>query len=626
MGVLCGISLLAMASQTTPATRVGGSGGNSFPAGCYMLITVSGISLVPLLVNVSGGAETPFLFSAYLRTGSSIACVLFLLIFHHSTLFNSNTLLMVRHRVFVWPDNRLLVLAGVAALDYAFFALSLKFIDVAVAAILFETWPVFIILLAAWLFRGEGRFRKIGFGTVGLICLSLAGFVFAVASQGAGFSSLDLGLFWRAVFGVALVVVGTVLAALPAFGWRWSADLSNDLSGESGGGSLDLFCLVVSLLVANCFSIGACLSIGLVGGERISVDAVVVAIIGGIYAHGVATIALRKANFTTDNLGINALAFATPVLSLVWLFSLSQVDVARFDYLVIGAAAIITANLLINFEAEIRWGFKALLLSLVSCGATVYLRDGVFVFLGVDQWNWTGSGYFESITLAATVFTLLLAFRVARLVGRTTEEDNRTFIIYRKLDMLARRDVISGEVCDHVLDIDRARNNSATEKEAYTSALLLIAGVDPKALDEADRQLLSDAAANLDALARSKQVDMHLGEQFALGIFAAITIGLALFSRPPQVDGWTRLLVDLFAMLISAVVIFLLFHIQDLQRERDDRKLEALERLRERPLYSVRFLDTGGRSFDQWLSIVVGAGLVVTYGALLAHRWLGLFG
>ena len=90
--------------------------------------------------------------------------------------------------------------------------------------------------------------------------------------------------------------------------------------------------------------------------------------------------------------------YAMPVLSLLWLFFFADAEVARFDYLVIGAAAIITANLLINFEAEIRWGFRALLLALGTFGAVVYLRDGVFKFLGVDPWRWTGGGYFESIT------------------------------------------------------------------------------------------------------------------------------------------------------------------------------------------------------------------------------------
>ena len=115
----------------------------------------------------------------------------------------------------------------------------------------------------------------------------------------------------------------------------------------------------------------------------------------------------------------------------MWLGLFSHIGVARVDYLVIGAAAIIVSNLLINFEAEIRWGFKALILALLISGTVVYLREGVFVHFGVESWWWKGGGYFESITLSATVFTLLLAFRVTRLVSRTSEEDNRTFIVYR---------------------------------------------------------------------------------------------------------------------------------------------------------------------------------------------------
>ena len=49
-----------------------------------------------------------------------------------------------------------------------------------------------------------------------------------------------------------------------------------------------------------------------------------------------------------------------------------------------GTAAIITANLTMNFEAEIRWGFRGLVLALIACGALVYLRDDVFTSLGID--------------------------------------------------------------------------------------------------------------------------------------------------------------------------------------------------------------------------------------------------
>ena len=52
-----------------------------------------------------------------------------------------------------------------------------------------------------------------------------------------------------------------------------------------------------------------------------------------------------------------------------------------------GTAAIITANLTMNFEAEIRWGFRALVLALIACGALVYLRDDVFTSLGIEPWG-----------------------------------------------------------------------------------------------------------------------------------------------------------------------------------------------------------------------------------------------
>ena len=437
--------------------------------------------------------------------------------------------------------------------------------------------------------------------------------------------------------------MATIVASFAAFGWKWGADSSKELllrklHPEADENSLALCFSVIALLIASVVSVVVSLVIGLVSSESVSLTtslitiygmnftAPMIAVFGGITTHAIGGVAWRKANFATKNLGINAISYTIPILSLIWLFWLTDAGVERWDYLIIGAVAIITANLLINFEAEIRLGFKALILALGTCGVIVYLRDGVFEFLGVEKWNWTDSGYFESITLAATVFTLLVAFRVARLSGRTTDEDNRTFSIYRKLDLLARRGVINHEVCHCILQIDGAGNDVSGEKEAYVRARLLIADVDPAPLNEVDSQLLTDAESQLDALARSKQVDIHLGEIFALGIFAAITIGLALLSRPPQLGDWTRLLVDLFAMLISAVVVFLLFHIQDLQRERDEQKLEPLVRPALYRHYLVRFHDIERRLPDQLLSFIVGTAIVLTYAGLLAHKLLGWFG
>ena len=588
-----------------------------------MLLSVVGFSFVPLLL-AGVAVENPFLFNGGWRLGFGVGLLIFLVFSYRSLFRNRGVWSLVWAGV--WGPRRWIIgLAIISQFEYPIFAWSSRFVDVSVTTVLFETYHVFVILFAAWLFREESRYQGVGPGLVLLLIIVFVGFAFVISGQVGHFVGTANDISYSSLVpGVLLAILAAVVAALSAFNFRWGSELGGEMSRMAGIGydrdSLDLFCVLMASLVANAIALPFNLFAGVIGGETISISNLGIGLLGGLVFNAMANVLWRKANLATNNLGVNAVAYITPIISLVWLFLFSQSEVPRVDYLVIGASAIVTANLLINFEAEIRWGFKALIVSLWACGGFVYLREGMFDFIGVDQWYWADSGHFESITLSATVFTLLLAFRVARLVSRTSEEDSRTFAVYRKLNMLSRRGIISPEVCVHILDIDRADNNSLAEKRAYSRVRALIDDVDPVPLNEADAQLLSDAESQLDALVRSKQVDIHLGEQFALWIFGGITIGLALFTLPSgTIEGWTRLVVDLFAMLISAVVIFLLFHIQDLQRERDQRKFEPSGRMGS----SVRFLDTQLRTFDQWLSMIVGGAIVVTYSILLAYRWVG---
>ena len=613
-----------MATELTSNAHTDSRGGNLVASG-YMLLSVLVYSFIPLVIARSSAVESPFLFNAGWRLGLGVGCLLTLLVFYRRILFHGETLSLVARSTFSWA----IFLATLQSFENALFAWSIRFIDIAVANIIFETWPIVFILLIAWLLREGGGYRRNIRAILPLLALALVGLIFVVLSQAGGVnldrvSGVDLGR------GVGLAALAAVAASFGAFHLEWGRDLAAKLRNSTtpgvGTASLVLFSTILSYAISSLFGVVPNMMIGFSLGETIVIPVMATGIIGGLLLHAPGGMLFRLANLTTDNLGVNSLNYCIPVLSLIWLAIFSEINVFHADYLIIGTAAIITANLLINFEAEVRWGFKALLLALGTCGAIVYLRDGVFEFLGIAGWKWAGGGYFESITLSATVFTLLLVFRVTRLVGRTSEEDIRTFTIYRKLDMLARRGIIDRKACGYIQDMDNAKNNSAAEKEAYTQARSLIAEVDPGPLNEADSQLLTDAEANLDALARSKQVDIHLGEMFALGIFAGATIGLALLSLPPKVEGWTRLLVDLFAMVISAVVIFLMVHIQDLQRERDDGKFDPSTRGAEHRHHLVKFFDTAQRSFDQWLSIIVGAAIVITYAGLLTHKWLGWFG
>ena len=138
-------------------------------------------------------------------------------------------------------------------------------------------------------------------------------------------------------------------------------------------GELDLFFVIVAFAIASAVSFPVHVVAGFLVGEVIDGRGLVIGVIGGGFVQVFSSIFYRKAVLSTDNLGINAMGYAIPILSLMWLGLFSQIGVARVDYLIIGAAAIIVSNLLINFEAEIRWSFKALILGLLVSGTVIYL-------------------------------------------------------------------------------------------------------------------------------------------------------------------------------------------------------------------------------------------------------------
>lgn len=313
----------------------------------------------------------------------------------------------------------------------------------------------------------------------------------------------------------------------------------------------------------------------------------------------------------THNLGINAISHGTPIFSLAWLFLFAQVDVTRVDYLLIGAAAIITANLLINFEAEIEFGFKALIMSLWACGAVVYLRPA--------GWVWEGSeGYFGVLGLSATMFTLILAFRVSRFVDRTSYEDNTMYSIFHTLDLLARRGVVAGQVRENMMSLDAARNIEDTYV-AYGDIKLNLQSAQSTAQTPDDQQTLSQTEASLDSVIHSKQRGNNFGEFFALIVFAVITVAMALLARPEQ-SGWTGFLVEMFTFPFCAVIVFLTVNAWDVHR---DWLAAVFSRHPESGWYGVLIRDDSNRDFEQWASVVIGLAVTVTYAFLLWDKWLG---
>ena len=582
----------------------------------YMVTAAICISLTPLWIAWSNGADSPFFFNAVLRLDVAVVFGVYLWLAYRRFILDREVLSLLRQQIFSW----LILFTIIGSFDFAVFAWASRFIDISIAAILFELWAIFIIFFMHWLFRAERIYKRIDAMTIALLIFGFIGVVFVISSQSGRLDYSVSGSSYAFVFGLVLAIIGAVISAFAAFNFRWSTNVSQKLSIKSGQydiQSFNLFAALVGYALGSVVASPTSFVIGALSGETIKSSAIAV-VAGGALAQGAGSILWRKSNLLSDSPSINAMAYGIPILSLGWLALFSFVGVMRPDYLIIGAAAIVTANLLINFEADIRIGFKILIVALWFCGAFVYLRDEFLRLLPFDTWLWTGAPYLEAMTLSATVFILLLSFRVVRLVSRTRDENNRAFLLFQNLDMLARRNLIDGSIREYVLSIDGSQTQEKLQ-EAYLQAKRCLSQAIANNPEPNDHARLAEAEAQLNALTYSRQQGIDFGELFALNTFGAITVVLALVSRL-DVSGWTAVLLEMFTMLFSTVIIFLISNVWDLQRDRIARILQRLPGCDE---YGVAFRDVQRRGFEQGTSIVVGIAVAAAYFGLFWHKWLG---
>ena len=626
----------------------------------FMLIAAIGYSFLPLAVVLFGGEDAPFLFNAGWRAGIAVIYALFLAgysVRHRDMFFNSAVWKRIGRNMVSWK----ILIIMVAYFDIALFAMSIKHIGVVVPTIMMQL-SVFVSVIFVWFSSGgkddgdkKGPEKRPS--TIFFMAVGATGVAFVILSLDLG--SVGADDIRLAYLGLLLAAGSAIISGLNSLNKNWGEDLAGDLTDknlvESTKDNIEPVKLLGATAAGLIASIGVIiiqLSIGLAdvgtiasGVERINPNLFII-IAGVACSHGIAGLFWRKADSQSLGLETRAILNIQPILSLLGLMLLSIAAVRAFvidlpfiavskedleiawnrvDLLIMGTAAVLSASILVGFEAENRrWGFKALILSLGSCGAFVYLRDEIYEILGkrgilpAGDEVWVVGGYFSWVGLSATIFTLLLAFRVASLVSRTSAEEAQAFSVFRKLELLHRREVVKDEeVLKYVNAVESSRNQRDL-KNAYEEVRSRISQIDQTDLtDVADRQMLNSAEAELDDLVRSKQLGMVLGEVFALLIFAGMTISVALLFRPNEAQAFTRFFVDIFAMIIAAVVMFLTINVRDMRDQRIDEQLEH-----DGSDWKVSFHETGQRTDHLLLSIVVGITILLTYSALLADKHL----
>ena len=225
-------------------------------AAIYVMVSVIGISVLPLAMVMVGAPESPLLFGAFLSAGTSAGSLVFLVTRYGAQLRNRRILGLIKKNLVSWPI--FFVLFG--TFEFTFFAWSARFIDATVATILWGSWPIIFVFLLSRIFSHKRartrRYRKITPSLVLLMVFSLIGLAYVVLAQ----ASKQTGLDWTsdsAWVGFAFAMLSGVLITLNIFSFSWAADLAAkaktlSVSGESR--SMELFFITVVVCITNAFT------------------------------------------------------------------------------------------------------------------------------------------------------------------------------------------------------------------------------------------------------------------------------------------------------------------------------------------------------------------------------------
>ena len=564
----------------------------------YMMIAVVAYSAIPVLFKLGDADESPFLFTGIWHFSVGIGVGLAILQFNRKRLFNKEVYEGIKSEC----KTGLMLASVVGRCGYVSFALGLVFVDVSIAAILFETWPLFLILLMSRLFKASERYDPVSLGTFIFVGLAIAGVVLVTLSQNDSaqhFAAIGPDLVTpRTLLGAAFVLIAAICAAMDGAGTLKMGDsLSKQHWPPKSREAGEVVFATVMTCLCSLFSGGLLCVIGWSLSEAISLRQLYYAIMSGIAVYSIGGIAFRAANSTTDDLGVNTLAFATPLVALIWLWMFSVLGVPRLDYLIIGAMGIVVSNLLINVKASERVAYKALVVSLWVFGTVVYFHEGYATEIPLE--------------LPVTIFILVLAFRVDRLVRRTGQEEEWVFDVFHRLESLASERQSDIKVSNALMQT----SNTLMRIDKYKTTKDLTEAYEDM-VEKLERARAVGIAAGeimeirrlVDKLAHSRQQGSRFGETVAIALTGGLIVtGLLFFNGDRELYG------DITSFLLSSVVVFLFFNIVDLQRDRKDETLIV-----KGGRYIVNFEGVASREKQQVISVVTSAVIVIVFGLLYA--------
>ena len=565
--------------------------------GLFMMVAVASFSVIPALFHLGGANASPFMFTGVYIVGFGVGLGSTLLWFKRNMLRERGVMLGIWHYCKTWYT----LVSVVGGSGYVLFAFGLARVDISIAAILYEVWPLFLILIMSRLFRDSARYKPISPDTYIYILMAILGVAFVITSQND--TPRTLSEFWN-ILTVPGTLFGVILVLVSAAGWaaqgastmRMGELLAEAHSNEENKKEREVVFANFMACICSVAAGGLLIGVGVFASETISVHQVFYSILGGFVITPIGSFSFRYANLTTNDLGVNALAFATPFFALMWLWALSSLDVPHLDYLIIGAMGIVASNLLINVDASDRLAYKALIVSLWLFGTITYFYDGFTTDVPLE--------------LPVTIYILVLAFRVERLARRTSQEEVWVFDAFRSIRSMAAKENIPKGACTALIQASRAlldvdhHKSAAALKNAYERTLghlenARMAGIPANEITEICRMI--------DKLAHSRQQGSRFGEIVAIALTGLlIVLGLLAFNGERGTYG------EIASFVLSSVLVFLFFNIVDLQRDRKDETIVRENRGR----YFVNFGRVDNRERAQYVSMTTSGVIVVVFVVL----------
>ena len=591
-----------------------------------MLFGTLSWSVLPLAIELSKAGGSPLIFFTVLGISGAIGLTIYVAIFHNSyfnfsefkkfisglrgnTISNSSNIF-----VKIW-EKHVFIFAQIGRFGLLLYAWSTRYLDTAIAAMLYEAWVIWFILLrsADKQIEEKNKILKYGYQSYILLGFALIGFGFVQYSQTG---EVLFVINW----GIILGIFGSFLEALKVerplkFGENIAKD-DNAIAGKIANNSKSdqtklvhtIFLNAITAVIGSIISGIIVLFQGFVSETGFSnyilqeLQGMHWVALYGLFLGSASIICIRKANIVTDSLEVNSITNLAPISTLLLLVFFTDINLSRPDTFILGAMIIIISNTLLNTQkTEKKFGAtKWIILSIWCSGVIVFYRDSIMSNILNDNWLWNGkTDYFALLGLSSTFFILILSFKLQKLSEvKRVEEENAYSLLWQFKTL---KDANSFEL-EKIAKIIGSKNKYSVDDANFIHSSI----EDLPNMTHLDR---AHAHSKLDILLNNKTAHRKRSiETVVLWIFAMLNIFISLASRPYFAQ-WNGLIIDFFDIIFSATIIYLIINLFEETSERAYNFNKDI-------IYS-----------DIWVSIVMPillcSSLVIVLFWLLYGKWIG---